>query len=94
MAACQDEQFNSIVTWEEALEFEKILLIFKEQLNIVIQRQPPVEACNFIKKETLAQVFSCEFGKIFKKTFFNRTPPVDASDNQEKKANKKQKRCL
>ena len=25
------------------------------------------EACNFIKKETLAQVFSCEFCEIFKK---------------------------
>ena len=28
------------------------------------------EACNFIKKETLAQVFSCEFRKIFKSTYF------------------------
>ena len=27
-------------------------------------------ACNFIKKETLAQVFSCEFCKISKNTFF------------------------
>ena len=27
------------------------------------------EACNFIKKETLAQVFSCEFCKISKNTF-------------------------
>ena len=25
---------------------------------------------NFIKKETLAQVFSCDFCEIFKKTFF------------------------
>ena len=30
------------------------------------------EACNFIKKETLAQVFSCEFYEIF-----YRTPPDD-----------------
>ena len=29
-----------------------------------------VLACNFIKKETLAQVFSCEFSEIFKNTFF------------------------
>ena len=36
-------------------------------------------ACNFIKKETLAQVFSCEFCKISKNTFFYRTPPVAAS---------------
>ena len=28
------------------------------------------KACNFIKKETLAQVFSCEFCEIFKNTFF------------------------
>ena len=27
-------------------------------------------ACNSIKKGTLAQAFSCEFGKIFKSTFF------------------------
>ena len=26
-------------------------------------------ACNFIKKETQAQVFSCEFCEIFKNTF-------------------------
>ena len=26
--------------------------------------------CNLIKKETLAQVFSCEFCEIFKNTFF------------------------
>ena len=32
------------------------------------------EACNFIKKETLAQVFFCEFCKILKNTFFYRTP--------------------
>ena len=33
-------------------------------------------ACNFIKKEALAQVFSCEFCKISKNTFSYRTPPV------------------
>ena len=35
-------------------------------------------ACNFIKKEDLAQVFSCEFCRISKNTFFYRTPPVAA----------------
>ena len=29
-----------------------------------------IKACNFIKKETLAQVFSCEFCKFSKNTFF------------------------
>ena len=33
----------------------------------------------FIKKETLAQVFSCEFYEISKNTFSYRTPPVAAS---------------
>ena len=28
-----------------------------------------VDACDFIKKETLAQMFSCEFWKISKNTF-------------------------
>ena len=37
------------------------------------------EACNFIKKETLAQVFSCEFCEIFKKSYFYGTPLVAAS---------------
>ena len=37
------------------------------------------EACNFIKKETLAQVLSCEFCEISKNTFFDRTPLVAAS---------------
>ena len=38
------------------------------------------QACNFIlKKETLAQMFSCEFRKISKNTFSERTPPVAAS---------------
>ena len=32
-----------------------------------------LQACNFIEKETLAQVFSCEFYKISKNTFFYRT---------------------
>ena len=31
-------------------------------------------ACNFIKKETLAQVFSCEFCEISKNIFLQNTP--------------------
>ena len=38
------------------------------------------DAWNFIKKGALAQVFSCEFCKIFKNTFFYKTPLVAASD--------------
>ena len=35
--------------------------------------------CNFIKKETLAQVFSCGFCGSFKNTFFYGTPAEAAS---------------
>ena len=38
------------------------------------------DVCNFIKKETLAQVLSCEFCENFKNTFLYRTPAVAASD--------------
>ena len=38
-----------------------------------------LEAWNFINKETLAQVFSCEFYEMSKNTFSYRTPPVVAS---------------
>ena len=31
---------------------------------------PESEACNFVKKDTLAQVFSSEFCEISKNTFF------------------------
>ena len=38
------------------------------------------EACNFIKKETLAQVFSSEFCEVSKNTFSYGTPLVAASE--------------
>ena len=34
------------------------------------------KACSFIKKETLAQAFSCQFCEISKNIFSYRTPPV------------------
>ena len=38
-----------------------------------------LQAWNFIKKETLAQVFSCEFCEISINTFSYRTPLMNAS---------------
>ena len=38
------------------------------------------QTCNFIKKETPTQVFSCEVPKTFKNIFFYGTTLVDASD--------------
>ena len=46
-----------------------------------------------LKKETLAQVFSCEFCDIFKNTFFHRRPLVAASTlgrNEKAKQNTQQ----
>ena len=40
-----------------------------------------VSFLNFIKKETLAQVFSCKFFQNFKNNFFYRTPLEAASLN-------------
>ena len=37
------------------------------------------KACNFIKKETLARVFSCEYFEIYENTFSYRTTSVAAS---------------
>ena len=42
------------------------------------------QACNFSKKETLPQVFSCEFCEIFHKFFFIEHLPVTASSFQLK----------
>ena len=47
-------------------------------LNKVAGLRP--KACNFIKKKSLAQMFSCEFFEISKNTFFHRTPLVAASE--------------
>ena len=38
------------------------------------------DACNFIKKETLAQVFSCKFCEIFKNTFLTEHLQLTASE--------------
>ena len=43
------------------------------------QKQSPRGVLWKREKETLAQVFSCEFCEIFKNTYFYRTPLVPAS---------------
>ena len=37
--------------------------------------------CNFIKKETLVQVFSCDFCKIFKNTFYSENTSGGCSNS-------------
>ena len=43
--------------------------------------ETPVPACSFLKKETLAQAFFCEFCEICKKTFFTEHLWTTASVN-------------
>ena len=65
-------------------------VFFEKRCSCKFKRKPLCQSlfleescrlCNFIKKETLAQVFSCEFCEISKNTFFYRTPLEAASEN-------------
>ena len=42
-----------------------------------------LKVCNFIKKGTLTLLFFCEYGEIFKHSFFHKTPPVVAFGSHE-----------
>ena len=42
------------------------------------------EACNFIKRETQAQVFSCEFCEISKNIFLTEHLRATASENNNR----------
>ena len=46
--------------------------------SLFFNKAAGVRPANLLKKETLPQVFSCEFCEISKKTVFYRTPPVAA----------------
>ena len=64
-------------------EFRGVLYKRCSYKNRNIHRKIPVpestESCSFIKKETLAQVFSCVLCEISMNTFFYGTLPVAAS---------------
>ena len=51
----------------------------RARFSFLIKLQTKAKACNFVKKETLAQVFSCEFCEISKNNFPYKTPLVTAS---------------
>ena len=46
----------------------------------LLKKRPWPQACNFIKKETLVQVLSCEFCEISKNTFFREHIWTTASE--------------
>ena len=53
-----------------------------------------IQACNFIKKEILAQVFSCEFLEIFKNNFFKEHLRESPSDFHTKDSIVKKIYCI
>ena len=58
---------NCLSAFEHLME-----LLLKQAASKIWTCAKPVrgQACNFMKKETQAQLFSYEFCEIFKKTFF------------------------
>ena len=56
----------------------KKTLFRSSRLEVLFKKAFRPQACNFIKKETLAQVFSSEFYEISKNTLFYRTSPMAA----------------
>ena len=72
--------FQSIKRPVELSSFLSKLFCYTTWLDATLDDlQKLQEACSFIKKGTLEQVFSCEVCEISKNTFFHRTPLVTAS---------------
>ena len=65
--------FSTYAGWS----FSKTSLINSFKTVLKAKTATGSQACSFIKKEALAQVFFCEFCKIFKNTFFYITPLAD-----------------
>ena len=47
--------------------------------SIFVNKVAGLKPCNFIKIETMAQMFPCKFCESFKNNFSYRTPPLAAS---------------
>ena len=91
-----DYAVNSYTHWWKIINLHLDKFFHKECLEAVVCRCPvkkvffikihrkSLRPATLLKKETLAQVFSREFWKILKNTFFYRTPPVAASECSNK----------
>ena len=66
-----------------AFDFLLFAKIYHKRSTNPNSRSRP-KACNFIKKETLTQVFSCEFCEISRSTFFIKHLRTTASESQAK----------
>ena len=82
---CQASSSPEAVVWRCSVK--KVFLEISQNSQktrvpeTLFQQSCRPKSCNSIMKEPLAQVFSCEFCKISKNSFFYRTPPVTASSS-------------
>ena len=80
MAASDSFRFPALKAVAQAYSVKKVFLEVSQNLQEnTCARKTPGQVCNFIKIETLAQAFSCEFCKISKSTFSYRLPTVAPS---------------
>ena len=64
-----DSVIKPVILYQKSLIGVLLKNFIFQFLNIIITKVRP-KTCNFIKKETLAQMFSFEFCRIFKNAFF------------------------
>ena len=75
LQTCKAESFLKIINGWELLTIDtKVPILDQTSLWALFYK-----SCNFIKKETQAQVFSCEFCEISTKTFFKEHLRTTAS---------------
>ena len=75
----QNSQENTCARVSFKMKLQPFVMPQKAFNAFIKAFEVPQRACNFIKKETLARLFSCEFCEISKNTFFYRTPLLTAS---------------
>ena len=74
-------------TWSVKKVFLEISQNSQENTCVRVSFLIKLQACNFIEKQTLEQVFSCKFCVIPKNTFFHRTLLVAPSAEIQLAAN-------
>ena len=72
-------EFHNSCQWLEKYQRLKFILLEWHIVSWEVDIVKSLRPSNFIKKETLAQVFSCEFCEICKNNFFHGTSPVAVS---------------
>ena len=72
--------FANVLQNRSSYKFPNICKIIPV-LESLFNKDTRLTPCNFIKKLTPEQVFSCKYHKMFENGFLYGTPPVTASEN-------------